>query len=125
MACGDIDNDGDVDFAVQNLDNSLRVYRNDAPAPGSHWLLIRAMTGPRDAYGAQITVDAAGKRLVRLAHPAYSYLASNDPRVHIGLGPATKVTSIIVRWPNGASETFGDLDADRVVTLQRGKGTRQ
>ncbi len=76
----------------------------------------------RDSLGAEVTVMIGERQVTRTVRAAYSYLASNDPRVHIGLGPATKVTSIVVRWPNGASETFGDLDADRVVTLQ---GERQ
>ena len=53
---------------------------------------------------------------------AYSYLASNDPRVHLGLGAATTVANVTVRWPNGSTESFGDQQADRIVTLQRGRG---
>ncbi len=122
LAFGDIDNNGDLDLVVQNLDNTLRVYRNDAPAPGSHWLLVRAMTGPRDAYGALITIDAAGKRLTRLAHATYSYLASNDPRAHFGLGSIDHVDVLEVLWPSSRRERFAVGGVDREIVIQEGEG---
>ena len=80
MAFGDLFGDGAISIAVQNLDNSIQIYRNTAPKQGNHWLIVRAMTGKRDAYGALLTAEVGGKKLVRLAHPTYSYLSSNDPR---------------------------------------------
>jgi hypothetical protein len=56
---------------------------------------------------------------------AYSYLASNDPRVHLGLGTATRVDSLEVKWPDGTVETYGPFDADRVVLVRQGTGTRR
>ena len=54
----------------------------------------------------------------------YSYLAANDPRVHVGLGDLTKVESITVRWADGTREQFGPFAADRIVELRRGSGTQ-
>jgi hypothetical protein len=59
---------------------------------------------------------------MRTVRAAYSYLASNDPRVHVGLGAATTLADVTIRWPDGTTESFGDQPADRIVTLQRGKG---
>ena len=124
-AFGDIDNDGGVDVVVVNRDHAPFVLHNIAPNRG-HWLTLRLIEpNGRDSLGAQVTASIGGRPIVRTARAAYSYLASNDPRVHIGLGSATKLTGVTVRWPNGNVEAFGDLDADRVVTLQRGKGTRK
>jgi hypothetical protein len=55
---------------------------------------------------------------------ASSYLASNDPRVHVGLGAETTVRSVTVRWPDGVRERFGDMAADRIAVLRRGSGQR-
>ncbi|MCA9258612.1 MAG: CRTAC1 family protein, partial [Planctomycetales bacterium] len=122
MAFGDLDGDGDLDCAVQQLDNQVRIYRNDAPAAGTHWLQIRAMSGNRDAYGAQLIASVGGKRLLRLAHPTYSYLASNDPRAHFGLGSADKIDSLEVHWPSGKVERFAPPAVDQSVTLREGDG---
>jgi hypothetical protein len=122
MAFSDLDGDGDLDLAVQHLDNSLRIYRNDAPPPGVHWLIVRTMTGSRDAYGAEVTIEAGGQKILRLAHPTYSYLASNDPRAHFGLGKVDKVDSLMVAWPSGRRERFDPPAVDRAVVVVEGDG---
>src|SRR5439155_2187036 len=81
LACGDIDGDGALDLLVTTVAGPAHLYRNVAAAQG-HWLLIRAVDPKlkRDAYGAEITVQVAGRRLLRWLNPSYSYLCSNDPR---------------------------------------------
>jgi hypothetical protein len=46
-------------------------------------------------------------------------MASNDPRVHVGLGEATRIDSVQVKWPDGKTDSFGPYDADRVLTIRR------
>lgn len=120
LAFGDIDNDGDIDLLVNNCGGPVRLLRNDFTTKG-HWLLIRAIDPSlnRDAYGAQITVSVAGKTLTRWVNPGYSYLSSNDPRVHFGLGSATSV-DVQVLWPDGKKESFGSIKADQILTLRKG-----
>ncbi|MCA9236884.1 MAG: CRTAC1 family protein [Planctomycetales bacterium] len=122
MAIADLDRDGDLDLAVQQSNNELRVYRNDAPPAGAHWLIVRPMTGKRDAYGALVTIEAGGRRFLRLAHPTYSFLASNDPRAHCGLGEIDKIDGVEVVWPSGRREQFAPPAVDQVVTLVEGEG---
>ena len=123
-AFGDIDNDGGVDIVVVNRDHTPYLLRNIAPGRG-HWLMLRVLEpNGRDSIGAEVTAAIGSRRVMRTVRAAYSYLASNDPRVHLGLGAETRVANVSVRWPGGLTESFGDLDADRLVTLQRGKGTR-
>jgi len=122
-AFGDVDNDGAVDIVVVNRDRAPYLLHNVAPNRG-HWLMLRLIEpNGRDSYGAEVTATIGDRTITRVARAAYSYLASNDPRVHIGLGTATGVGGVTVRWPDGTRESFGDLQADRVTTLQRGKGT--
>src|SRR5438034_2332005 len=88
LACGDIDNDGALDLLIINAGAPAQLVRNVAPKRG-HWVLVRAIDpglGGRDAYGAEITVRAGARRWWRLVQPGYSFLVSNDPRVHFGLG---------------------------------------
>ena len=125
LVCGDIDNDGSPDLLLVGIAGPARLLRN-ASASRGHWLGVRAIDpalGNRDAYGAEIIVQAGGKRWWRLVQPAYSYASSNDPRVQIGLGSVATVNSIYVRWPDEQEEIFPGGPADRYVTLRRGSGT--
>ncbi len=119
---GDIDNDGGIDIVVVNRDAPAHLLRNIAPRRG-HWITLRVTeTTGGDALGASVRFSAGGQRIRRDVKPAYSYLASNDPRVHVGLGSATGITDVTVRWVDGTVELFGDVDADQIVTLRRGNG---
>jgi hypothetical protein len=124
LVCGDIDNDGDVDFLVTTVGGAARLFRNESPKSG-HWLNIRAVDpalGGRDAYGAIVTVHAEGRRWRTLLNPGSSYLASHDPRIHIGLGIVTAVEYAEVQWPDGAVEVFRNVPVDEFVVLTRGAG---
>jgi hypothetical protein len=62
--------------------------------------------------------------VVREVRAAYSYLASNDPRIHVGLGKATSIRDVTVQWPGGVREKFDDVTAGRIVVLRRGNGRK-
>ncbi len=122
LAFGDIDSDGDIDLVTNNLDNTLRVFRNVAVKGDRSWLIVRPMVGSRDAYGASVTLRIGQDAISRLAHPAYSYLSSNDPRAHFGVD-ATSIDAVDIRWPDGSSERFGVEQLNQVVVLTQGAGT--
>ena len=69
-------------------------------------------------------MEAAGHRWWRLVNPAYSYLSSNDPRVHIGLGAVSKVESIRVLWPDGIAEIYEGVPANQHLVLRKGTGKK-
>lgn len=124
LAVGDLDNDGAPDLILCGTGGPVRVLRNIAPHRG-HWLRVRVIDparGGRDAIGAEITITAAGKRHWALAQPATSYLASNDPVVHFGLGAAARFETIEVLWPDGVKETFPGGTGDRLLVLKKGEG---
>jgi hypothetical protein len=75
-----------------------------------------------DALDARIIVNTEGKKIYRVVNPFYSYLSSNDFRVHFGLGTSRNIDGIQVFWPDGTSENFDGGPADRFVVLEKGKG---
>jgi hypothetical protein len=82
------------------------------------------MTGKRDAIGARVTVKSGSITRVGLCLRAYSYLSSNDPRVHFGLGKADRIEELEVLWPSGTPrrERFDVAGVDKTVVVQQGKG---
>ena len=123
MAFGDIDRDGDVDMVVSGLNNQLRVFRNDAPTPENNWLFVQAITQNRDALGAQVTLQTGSSALTAYVLAGTSYLSSNDPSVHFGLGTINKIEAIEVHWQDGNRERFPGTPTNRFVTVYQGKGS--
>ncbi len=122
LALGDLDRDGDLDLLVSHADNSLRVYRNDAPAAGRHWLAVVARTAGRDAIGARVVVRAAGRSRVGFILPGQSYMSSHEPVAHFGLGSHERYEAIEVTWPDGSREVFSGALADRRIVVRQGQG---
>ena len=122
-AFGDFDNDGDVDVAVNNVHDTPNLYRHDITGRTS-WteLALRGTVSNRSAIGSRIRIVAGGATLVREVRGGGSYYSQNDLRVHAGLGAATKIDRVEVRWPNGTEETFRDVPIGRIVTLVEGEG---
>ena len=122
-AFGDVDDDGGIDVLVVNRDAPAHLLLNRAPARGG-WIAFRVLNERGgDALGAVVTFAVGDSEKTREVRTAYSYLAANDPRIHVGLGAAGGVFEVVVRWPGGRSESFGAFEGDRTVTLRQGSGT--
>lgn len=115
-AYGDLDEDGDLDVVVQNIDGdgSPTVLENRV-APGRHWIGFRLRGLPPNtlAIGARVTVETDAGRSVAWVQPSASYLSSCDPRPHFGLGDRGRVRRAEVRWPRGGVTVLEDLPADQ------------
>ena len=118
LAVGDVFNDGSLALLTSEVGGPARLYRNVAPGKG-HWYTVRALDPEhhRDAYGAEVVVRAGDRRWVRWINPTGSFLCSNDPRAHFGLGKADKVDEVTVLWPDGKRQTFDGGPADQVREL--------
>jgi hypothetical protein len=119
MAVGDLDNDGSLEAVVINLNEPPSLLKNTVKEPGNS-LLVRLLTGKRDAIGARAIAEAGGMKQIGEVRSGGSFISSNDFRLHFGLGAATKA-SITVHWLDGKKET-ATVDANQVVTIQEGKG---
>jgi len=122
LAVGDVDGDGGLDLLVVNRDARVYLLRNRVAGRGN-WIRFQVLlaTG-RDAHGATVSATIGDRRVHRDVQPAGSYLASNDPRVHFGLGDEDRARRVEVRWPDAETEAFGDFPAGRTIELRRGDG---
>jgi hypothetical protein len=123
-AFGDLFNDGKIDVVLNNLDSSPTLLRNVNPDQ-HHWIAFRLIGGagkPRDAVGAAVFVTTGKIRQRGDVLSGGSFASSNDPRVHFGLGNATSIDSVEVRWPGGPTEKVAVPGVDRILTIQQGRG---
>jgi hypothetical protein len=120
-AFGDFDNDGDLDIVIMNQNEPPSLLRNDAP-PGNHWIKVRlyGTKSNRSALGARVVVREKSRTQVLEVMSQSSYVSSNDPRLHFGLGSTTSV-DIEVRWPLGLTEVHKNIGVDQLITLHEGQ----
>ncbi|MDX6465518.1 MAG: hypothetical protein QOI27_558, partial [Gaiellaceae bacterium] len=113
VAAADVANDGRMDVAINTIGGKLVLLH--PTGPGGHWLDVQLS---RFAPGALVTVTLPdGRRSSRTVQAGSSYLSSEDQRVHFGLGAATSVRSIRVRYPWGGESVRGNVAANRVVRI--------
>jgi enediyne biosynthesis protein E4 len=118
VAVGDFDNDGRADLLITNGEGEPLLLHNES-VTGGHWLRVTLVgrRSNRDSIGARVWLTMPDGTQVRDVTTGGSYLSASDPRLLFGLGSATRVTKLRVRWPGGASTARADLAADREVKL--------
>jgi hypothetical protein len=119
LAVGDLDEDGDLDVVVSNMDDAPTVLEN-RQRTGHHWIGLRVVSpGPnRFAIGAKVTVEAAGRAQVREIRSGGSYLSQSDLRAYVGLGDQADPVSVEVRMPGGRRWRWQGLAVDRLHVLE-------
>jgi enediyne biosynthesis protein E4 len=124
LAIGDFWNDGRMSAVITNL-NALPSLLVNQVHSTNHWIAIHTVgtKSNRDGIGARISVTVGTRTLVDEVRSGSGYDSSSDRRVHFGLGSATKVESVHIRWPSGLEEHFDNLPADSIRTLKEGSGT--
>jgi hypothetical protein len=123
LAMGDLWNDGRLSAVISNMNASPSLLVNEVRS-ANHWIAIRTVgtKSNRDGIGARITVKAGPRTLVDEVRSGSSYDSNNDIRVHFGLGSATKIEWVQIRWPSGLVERFDNLPVDSIKTLKEGSG---
>jgi hypothetical protein len=112
-AFGDLDNDGWIDVAINCAGGAPVILRNRGVA-GNHWLMVDA-----GAIGTKVrVVTADGMERHAMVSTAGSYLSSNDPRVHFGLGTHTEAKLVEIVWPGGAVQRMENVKADQIVRVR-------
>ncbi len=116
-------NRGRQDLLMTNLDGSPVLLRNEVASAG-HWLRIKTIgsRSNRDGFGAKVEITVAGSTRYAEVRAGSSFGSSSDPRVHFGLGAATRVDAILVRWPSGQVDKLGPEAADQELVVREGSG---
>ena len=125
LAIADLFNDGRLEAVINNLSDRPMLLVNQARNP-NRWLGLHLIaTDPKtnkDAIGARVILHSATRNWVDEVRSGSSYNSSNDLRLHFGLGSDSKLTTIEVRWPNGATESFPAPTLDHILDLKQGAG---
>ena len=119
-AFGDLDDDGDIDIVVNNIDEPPSLLRNDG-GNASRWIGFRLEGAPRNrgAVGARVTVLSGPLRQVKEIQAGSSHNSSNDPRLLFGLGARTAIDKVEIRWPNGKIQVLKDFSVDHYNLVQQ------
>ena len=123
-AFGDLFNDGKIDVVINLIDGPPVLLRN-VNSDRHHWIEMKLVGGeksPRDAVGAAVYLSANGMRQRQDVLSGGSYVSTNDPRVHFGIGDAADAGSAEIHWPSGLVETVKLPAVDRIYTVAEGKG---
>ncbi|MFH0980511.1 MAG: CRTAC1 family protein [Planctomycetota bacterium] len=120
-AWADFDNDGDVDILVMNVNSSPRLLRNDG-GNRNHWLIVAPKRAGAKvvALGARVTATVGKMRMIQEVYGATGYLSQSDTRVHFGLGTATQVDKLQIRWPDRTVTTLENVRADQILNVVQG-----
>jgi hypothetical protein len=137
-AFGDIDNDGDIDVVVENIDGAPMILRNEG-GKRQHWITLRLegsacsecgavsakpLRSNREAIGAKVKVITGAVNQTDEVRSGTSYLSQNDLRVHFGLGESEKADRVEIRWPSGKIQTFQNVAADKFYDVREGEDIR-
>jgi enediyne biosynthesis protein E4 len=115
----DYDNDGKIDAFMVNL-NAPGTLLHNVTQSSNHWIAIK-LTGTksnRDGLGAHLELTAGGRTQVAERSAGSGYLSQDDDRIHFGLGAATKVDKLLIRWPSGKEQTITDPKIDAVLKVE-------
>jgi len=118
-AVGDLDNDGDLDLVVNNINDAAFVYRNNAEKNGNNFIKIK-LKGPKDnrvGFGAKITIYHQDSIQYHELKNVRGYLSSVEPIAHFGLGKNASIDSVKVKWPDGKESLVKEIKVNETKII--------
>jgi enediyne biosynthesis protein E4 len=121
LAVGDLFNTGSLDLVVENLTGSPLVLASK-PDARNHWVSfqLEGTRSNRMALNARVLVTVGTIRQMDEVRSGGSYLTQSDPRLHFGIGPASRIDKVEVQWPDGSQQSFEGVEVDRFYSLKEG-----
>ncbi|UCF38266.1 MAG: CRTAC1 family protein [Acidobacteriota bacterium] len=116
---GDINNDGQLDFLITNLDEEPSLLLNDSSAKG-HWLIIKLVgrKSNRTAVGSEVTVRTPGMRQFRAVVGGGGYQSQNDYRLHFGVASNETVEAVEIKWPDGRLQKLENVKSNQILRIE-------
>jgi enediyne biosynthesis protein E4 len=125
LAVGDIDGDGRPEIVIVNMNDTPSLLKNTTPAQNFIAIRLTGTKSNRSAIGARVSVQAGGRTQIDEVMSGGSYYSQSDLTLHFGLGPATTVTRIEVRWPSGLVQEWKNVRVNQILSLTEGSGRLQ
>ena len=124
-AYADLDNDGDLDLVVNNVNETASVYRNNSPSATHHYLTVQCRGNDANTFGvgAKVTLYIDTIRQYQELIPVRGFQSSVNPELLFGIGEATHVDSLTIVWPNAAEQTLINVSANQRLTLRQEDAT--
>jgi hypothetical protein len=120
LALADIDNDGDLDILITNLNDSPTLIRNDTPLLNKNWLKVKLIgtKSNRDGIGSRVVASFKNGSQTREIKSGQSYLSQSELIAHFGLGANEIIPELNVYWPSGEISTLQNIKSNQTITIK-------
>ena len=118
-AYGDLDNDGDLDLVINNVNSPTFLYENKAEQSGHHFITLSFESSQTNSLGVGVAVEVLidNERIYYQNYPSRGFQSSTEPKLTIGIGKHDKVDQIKIFWPSGKCSTIADVAIDQETTI--------
>jgi len=124
-ATADLDNDGDLDLVVNNIDSEAFIYKNNSSSDSNNNYLKVKLDGKLSESFAKVIVKYAGKEQIKESKRVRGYFSSVDDDIIFGLGSVDEVDMVTVQWLSGKNETIEKVEANKSITFSEADASLQ